>query len=140
MFGRVLRGCRTFARWLWNMLFTENFVYRNIRPGQENAYQACFLQILNRIDLENLSAREKGKSFDAKSAHKDQEAISEIMGQAETVHHLSPVILQIMLEQYLLADPVLREGDRDCWVNTVRRKSCTYFPDSRAVYQVLYKE
>jgi hypothetical protein len=52
---------------------------------------------------------------------------------------LCPLIIEIMVMQYIYADPVMREQDKTGWIYKVMAGSNqAYFPDAVNMYFIMY--
>ena len=114
--------------------------YSELNPKQLNNYQNYFSEIINSIDIGNLTfSRTHNFRFNKKKADRDLKLIDTISKQAQDKDGLSVVILKIMVEQYTWADAGEREKDKDKWAKrVVNRKELDYFPAANEVYKLLF--
>lgn len=113
--------------------------YEDVRPQQVGLYQHYVTKILQSVNVENNTKWSRGdKSYDPALLQSDDDKMQQII-VANAVHEgLSPVYLQIMVNQYFFADPYRRERDRKHWVQRVLNRHATdYFPDPWAVRKLL---
>jgi len=123
-----------------NKFLGKDPVYSNVKRDQQKTYQTYFLTIVHSVNIANLTERAHSRPFNKQVAEKDHATIDQLANKAKTKDGLYPVILQIMVEQYLFADPWQREQDLNRWIYTVmRRKQTDYFPDALRVHNVLFK-
>jgi len=127
------------AGWLVKLMYGENPIYRHVKDGEEEIYQSYFMDIVNSVDVMNLTARACCKPYDDESAHRDLNTINHVVHQAKSVHSLCPVIIETMLWQYIYADPMLREENKYRWIYEVMaRDDRAYFPDAINMYYTMY--
>lgn len=111
-------------------------IYSNVISGTESLYQKHFEEILGKIDVQNFTNQTLRRSFDKTRIETDYQIVEEVATNAQEKENLSPVILQIMLEQYLWADVYRREMDKNKWIYRVmNREDEDFFPDSTAIYK-----
>ena len=122
-------------------ILKKDRVYSQVKPEQVNLYQAYFMKALISSDIHNLTCSRMGKQpFDAVKSNSDNETADRIFAEAKEKDDLFPGVLQIMFEQYILADPWMRESDQSTWAfRVMHRKDIDYFPDSVRVHNVLFK-
>ena len=127
------------AGWLAKLMFGKNPIYRHVKGGEEEIYQSYFMNIVNSVDVRNLTAQACCKPFDDESARRDLNTIDNVAHQAKRLHSLRPVSIETMLWQYIYADPLLREDDRYRWIYEVMaRDDRAYFPDAISIYYTMY--
>lgn len=130
----TLSNTGTLAR----LMFGKNPIYHNVRHGEEEKYQSYFMKIIDLVDVKNLTAQACGKPFAAETASRDLNTIHHLANQAGKLH-LHPSVIEIMVMQYIYADPGLREQDKKSWIYKVMAPSRqAYFPDAVDMYFVLY--
>jgi hypothetical protein len=118
------------------MFFGKKF-YR-IKKGEISIYQLYFDKILGSINVVNTTnwLNESRGNFD--QYRNDDIKTREIINSA-TKYKVNPNYLQIMFDQYILADPWAREKYKNSWVDTVlKRKRLDFFPDPWCVLDKLY--
>jgi hypothetical protein len=115
-------------------------IYKNVVSGTESLYQKYFEEILGQIDVQNFTNQTLGKLFDRVKGESDHKVVEKIVTKAQEEYKLYPGILQIMLEQYIWADELMREIDKSRWIYRVmNRKDEDFFPDSMVVYTRNFK-
>ena len=120
-------------------MFGKNPIYCHVKGGEEEIYQSYFTEIVNSVDVMNLTAQACCKPCDDESACRDLNTIESVVRQAKSAHNLSPVIMKTMLWQYIYADPMLREEDKSRWIYKVMaRDDKAYFPDAINMYYTMY--
>ena len=124
---------------LVKLMFGKNPIYRNVKHGEEENYQSYFMEIINSVDLKNLTDQAYCRPFDAESACRDFTTVRRVANQAKKVDSLCPHIIEIMVMQYIYADPTLREKDKTGWIYKVMARSDqAYFPDAVNMYLTMY--
>ena len=127
------------SKWVVKLKFGENPIYHNVKPEKEQIYQTCFLKIIDSVDLVNLTNQALNRPFNKESAGRDSKVIEQFANRAKAQDGLSPVIIRVMVMQYLYADPLLREKDKSHWIQKVMaRDDSAYFPDALSIYYTLY--
>lgn len=127
------------TRWLVKLMFGKNPIYCHVKSGEEEIYQSYFIEMVNSVDVRNLTDQACCKPCDDESACRDLNTIESVVRQAKIVHNLSPVIMKTMLWQYIYADPILREKDKHRWIYEVMaRDDKAYFPDAINIYYTMY--
>lgn len=117
----------------------KSLIYRNVNKSEEPHYQRYFIEALNCIDLQNFTDQTLGRTCHKSRIKSDYKQVEKIFNNAKKEYNLSPVVLQIMLEQYIWADTFLREIDKNIWVKRVmNRRKEDYFPDPMSVYQNVF--
>lgn len=117
----------------------KDLIYRNVNKSNRSRYQRYFIEALNSIDLQNFTNQTLGRAYDKGRIKSDYKQVEKIFNNVKRKHNLSPVILQIMLEQYIWADIYLRETDKNDWIKRVtHRKNEDYFPNSTLVYHNIF--
>ncbi len=113
--------------------------YEDVRPEQVGLYQHYVTKILRSVNVENNTKWSRGdKSYDRELLQSDDEKMEQIIVSEAAQEGLSPVYLQIMVNQYFFADPYRRGRDKKHWVQLVlNRKSTDYFPDPWALRKLL---
>jgi hypothetical protein len=112
--------------------------YGDLRQEQVGRYQHYFMRVLTVIDVDNNTKWAQSKSYDKQRLHRDDALMENIIVGEATKEGLSPAYLQIIVNQYFLADPYEREKDKNHWVARVlQRKSTDYFPDPWATRKLL---
>ena len=132
---------RTVLDFINSEILKRDRVYCQIKREQVNAYQNYFMMALTGSDIHNLTNyRFRKQPFDATRAKADYETADRIFMEAKRKDKLLPGILQVMFEQYILADPWMRESDRTRWIfRVMHRKDIDYFPDAVKVHDILFK-
>ncbi|KKS46605.1 hypothetical protein A2567_00790 [Candidatus Azambacteria bacterium RIFOXYD1_FULL_42_11] len=116
-------------------------IYQNIISGTEPLYQKYFEEILDKIDVQNFTNQALGRSYDKDKIKNDYKIVEQIVNMAKEKSHLSPLALQVMLEQYLWADVYMREMDKDKWIyRVINRKDEDFFPDSMVIYKKFFED
>lgn len=122
------------------MTLTLDEIYKHIKKEEEPLYQKYFEEVLDKIDVQNFTNQTLKKSFKKNKVGIEYQTIEKIANRAKKRNHLSPLILQIMLEQYFWADIIMREVYKKEWVYKVmNRENEAFFPDSMAVYHILFE-
>ena len=112
------------GRLQWCMSFFRSFIsvskdpiYRQIRHYELDLYQWYFNEIYY--------------------AHFIQGSIDSIINEAQHRHHLNPILLSVMVEQFMFADEMLRSFRApEGWIRVVlARKEIDFFPSSQAVLE-----
>ena len=116
-------------------------IYQDIISGTEPLYQKYFEEILDKIDVQNFTNQALGRSYDKDKIKNDYKIVEQIVNMAKEKSHLSPLALQVMLEQYLWADVYMREMDKDKWIyRVINRKDEDFFPDSMVIYKKFFED
>lgn len=116
-------------------------IYQSVIFSTEHLYQKYFEEILNKIDVQNFTNQTLGRTCNKDKIKSDYEIVEEIVNKAKENDSLSPIILQVMLEQYFWADVYMREIDRTKWIYRVmNRKNVDFFPSSMAIYKDLFAD
>lgn len=116
-------------------------VYSLVNEKEKRAYQIYFNKALKIIDLYNETDRALGKSYNKQQATKDDKKLEKLFLEAHEMENLSIPILQVLLQQYLLADVWLRERHSTSWIDkAMSREKTDFFPDSSYVYHEVFNE
>lgn len=114
----------------------KSVLYSSIRIEEIKAYQIYFEKMLSVVDLQNETKRSKDVTFNEDQSEIDYRKVKEYANEAGK-NGLNAVILQVMLEQYFYADPLLREMHKHAWVEKVmNRENEDFFPHENAVLQL----
>ena len=112
--------------------------YEDLKDEQVALYQRYFSQIIAAVDLTNNTKWASGQPYNRKRLAIDDETMERIVAGDAVQDGLSPAYLQVIVNQYFLADSVARVRDKSQWVSRVRRRTPTdYFPDPWAVRKLL---
>lgn len=124
---------------LLKLLRRKHSFYEDLTDEQIPRYQHYVSLILHAIDVENNTKWSRGdKDYDRKILAADDKLLEEIISGQAASDGLSPVYLQIIVNQYFFADPYKREDDQSRWVlRVLNRKPTDYFPDPMATRKLL---
>lgn len=112
-----------------------NSFYAKLPTRMIPLYQLYFDRILDEADVGNLSRACNGEDYSKETFELDNLKIEKIVNEAVQKYGLSGAYLMVMVQQYFLADFVLRIWDTKTWVSRVmKRKEIDYFPDAWAIY------
>lgn len=111
-------------------------IYENVKSGTEALYQQYFERALSKIDVENFTNQTRGKFCNKQKLTSDYKLVEKITTEAKEKDDLSPMVLQVMLEQYFWADVIFREMEKGKWIyRVINRKDEDFFPDSMTIYK-----
>ena len=114
--------------------------YDNVRTGQLPRYQHYFERVLASVDLDTQTNWGMSRPYNKQQFLKNEEAIERIIVGEAVPEGLRPAVLQVMVNQYFLADVWQRERDREQWARRVLyRKKVDYFPSASAVVELLQR-
>ena len=114
--------------------------YLDLDIKQTALYQKYFSQIINVVDIHNLTERSLGRNYDQQKINSDYDKIEKILNEVGK-DNLKPIYLHVMFEQYVYADVWQRERYNDQWVKKVMgRQSMDFFPSPGGVLHILYPE
>jgi hypothetical protein len=120
-------------------VFFKKF-YSKIKKSQINFYQYYFNLLTKSVNLQNMTSWLTKSEGNYKLYKLDNDRVTTILGKAKN-KSLNSLYLQIMLDQYILADPWTRERHRTSWVKTViNRNNEDFFPDPYLIIKNLYLE
>ena len=112
--------------------------YSDLKPELANLYQKYFNQMLDAVNVQNLTDRSMSRHYNGVTMESDYDKIEKILDNAEKEGLISSS-LQVMFEQYIFADVYQREMYKNKWViKVLNRKDTDFFPDPVAVLNVLY--
>ncbi len=124
---------------LVRLMLGKNPVYCNVKHGEEESYQSYFMEIINSVDVENLTDEAHCRPFAHEAASRDLNSMHQIANKARFASNLSPLIIELMVMQYIYADPLLRKKDKRRWIyNVMSRGDKAYFPDAISMYSTMY--
>jgi len=119
----------------------KDTVYGEIPKSQEHTYQTVFYDMLNSVDVNNLTYEYIGHQYDIVKAQIDKKKLHDIAIEAQEKKDIGFLISLVMFFQYVYADVMLREKYKDFWINKViKRKRADFFPDSAAVVMVIMQD
>lgn len=114
--------------------------YDIVKTSQLPRYQHYFERIICVVDLETQTNWGLSRPYNKQQFWKDEEAMETIIVGEAVPEGLHPAVLQVMLNQYFLADVRERERDREQWARRVLyRKKLDYFPSASAVLELLQR-
>lgn len=114
--------------------------YADVKPEQIGLYQHYFAKMIGAVDVSNSTRWSRSEHFDHARLAVDDEIMEKIVVDEAAREGLSPSYLQIMVNQYFLADEHFRELDQNTWVKrVVHRKDVDYFPDGWSTRRLLEK-
>lgn len=133
-------------RWKELIPGKDNF-YENLNVEMIDVYQKWFEKIIGQIDVAGLTrfyTEKLDKETDQAKINQIRIAengkITRLAAQAQNKDGLWAVYLKVIVDQYILADPLLREQAKSSWVRTVLdREPTDFFPDPWRIRNVLYK-
>ncbi len=113
--------------------------YEEINEDQIPLYQKYLDGLFAMIDIDNYTLWSMSKEYDRERFKRDNHLMERVCGEEAASHDLSPVYLQIMVNQYFFADPWSREGYQSTWVETVvyNEERVSFFPGARNVRKLL---
>ena len=113
--------------------------YKEINEDQIALYQKYLDGLFAVIDIYNYTLWSMSKDYDRKRLERDDRLMEKLCCEEAPSHDLSPVYLQIMVNQYFFADAWLRERYQSTWVETVvyNQERVTFFPEARKVRKLL---
>ena len=124
---------------IYKMKGVDEF-YLDLDIKQTALYQKYFSQIINVVDIHNLTERSLGRNYDQQKINSDYDKIEKILNEVGK-DNLKPIYLHVMFEQYVYADVWQRERYNDQWVKKVMgRQSMDFFPSPGGVLHILYPE
>jgi hypothetical protein len=113
--------------------------YSKIKPDDVSIYQKYFNDILEKVDIDNFTRQSLEKNYDKEKIDKDYTVVEKICNEFKR-DNLYPVYLQVMFEQYIHSDPILREKYKKTWINRVmKRESVDFFPDPIFIVHNLFE-
>jgi hypothetical protein len=114
--------------------------YEDMKVEQIALYQHYFAKIIQAVDVSNSTSWSRSEPYDRSRLAADDEVMEKIIVGEAAREGLSPSYLQIIVNQYFLADERFRELDKDTWAKRVLyRKEVDYFPDGWATRRLLEK-
>jgi len=114
--------------------------YLDLDTKQIALYQKYFSQIINMVDVQNLTDRSLGRDYDQQKINSDYNKIKKVLNEAEK-NNFKSIYLHVMFEQYINADVWQRSRCNDQWVKKVMsRQSIDFFPSPGAILHILYPE
>lgn len=114
--------------------------YDNVRASQLPRYQHYFERLLAAVDLETQTNWGMNRPYDKQQFRRDEEVMERIIVGEAVPEGLHPAVLQVMVNQYFLADVWHRERDREQWAHRVlHRQKVDYFPSASAVIELLQR-
>lgn len=112
--------------------------YEELDEQEIDSCQKYFEMVIRATDLATQTAWAQSRDYDQGQMDRDEELMEQIIANDAVKAGLQPMVLQIMVNQYFLADTYLRERDRETWVDRViHRKDVDYFPAANNVYLAL---
>ncbi len=113
--------------------------YMDIQEEQVSLYQGHLDRLVGMIDIENIRRWAMSTEYDREALERDDRLLEKVCCKEAASHGLSPVYLQIMINQYLFADPDVREPHLETWVETVvySRDKADFFPRATKVRKML---
>ena len=116
-----------------------DYFYTDLNTEQIALYQKYVNRMLEAVNVNNLTERSLGRMHDKPAVDADYKKIDAILTEAEK-DSLEPGYLQVIFEQYIFADAMMREKYKSSWVKTVmKRKSTDFFPDPNAIMHNVFK-
>jgi hypothetical protein len=101
-----------------------------ITRDQVHICQKYYERILNEVDVDNFTNQSLNRQFDRKGNEEDYKKIERIVNIAQKSINLYPVKLQVIFEQYVYADPWIREKYKNRSISKVlNREPTDFFPD-----------
>jgi len=113
--------------------------YEEIKKDQIPLYQKYLDGLFAVIDIDNYTLWSMSKEYDRERLKRDDRLIEKVCCEEAASHDLSPVCLQIVVNQYFFADPWLRERYRSTWVETVvyNAESVSFLPGAGNFWKIL---
>ena len=113
--------------------------YKEIREGQIRLYQKYLDALFTAIDIDNYTLWTQSNEYDRERLKRDDSLMEKVCCEQAASHGVSPVYLQIMINQYFFADPWLRERYQGTWAETVvyNREKLDFFPLAGNVRKLL---
>ena len=113
--------------------------YMDIDEGQVSLYQGYVERLVAALDVENIILWAMAKPYDKEKFERDDRLLEKVCCKEAVADGLSPVYLQIMINQYFFADPDLRESYESTWVETVvyNQEKASFFPRATKVRKML---
>ena len=113
--------------------------YMDIHEDQVSVYQGYLDRVVGMIDIENIMQWAKSREYDREALERDDRLLEKICCKEAASDGLSPVYLQFMINQYIFADPDLRESYGSAWVETVvyNPEKASFFPRATKVRKML---
>ncbi len=113
--------------------------YKGINEEQIPLYQKYLDEVFPLIDIDNYTLWSKSKEHNRDRLKQDRQLMEKVFCEEAASHGLSPVYLQIMVNQYVFADPWSRERYRSIWAETVvyNQEKIDFFPGALNVRRLL---
>ena len=113
--------------------------YKGINEEQIPLYQKYLDEVFPLIDIDNYTLWSKSKEHNRDRLKQDRQLMEKVFCEEAASHRLSPVYLQIMVNQYVFADPWSRERYRSIWTETVvyKPENLDFFPGALNVRRLL---
>ncbi len=113
--------------------------YEEINEDKITLYQKYLDGLFAVIDIDNYTLWSASNDYDRERLKRDDCLLEKVCCQEAAAYNLSPKYLQVMINQYFLADPLLREGHQSTWAETVvyNHKRLSFFPGGQNVRNLL---
>ena len=119
----------------------KDFIYQHISRGTESLYQRYFDEAISKMDVQNFTNLSLEESYDEDKISKDLLILEKISNRALANDNLQPVVIMVMVVQFMWADVYMRDMEQKKWIYRVmERKKEDYFPDSYDIYQQFFSE
>ncbi len=96
--------------------------YWEMKREQIALYQHCFRQMLDAVDVNNLTEQSNGKDYSPEVSARDYAELDKIVREAKA-DHLVPKYLQVLFEQFLREDTIEREKHRGTWITAATNRA-----------------